>query len=222
MSRADAADFDVWSGDGWVDVSRPLMSETPVWPGDRAFEIDRVMNGDLLVSAVATTSHVGTHVDAPLHLDPYGIAAHEIPIGRLLGPVEVVRLPTGCGAALPDDLPLGWFPRYPKVLFRSDSHPLGAKIDDGFAAVSAELVDWLAEHGVATLGIDTPSVDVFSSTELEAHHALVRSGMTWIEGLHLAEVEAGRYLMVALPMPLRGTEAAPVRALLKRLPANAP
>ena len=29
-----------WSGDGWIDVSRPLSPETPVWPGDRAFELE--------------------------------------------------------------------------------------------------------------------------------------------------------------------------------------
>jgi arylformamidase len=91
-------------------------------------------------------------------------------------------------------------------------------IVDGFSAASAEMVDWLADHGVSTLGIDTPSVDAFASIELEAHNALVRRGMTWIEGLNLHEIEAGCYTLVALPMPLYGVEAAPVRALLKKIP----
>jgi arylformamidase len=205
-------------GDGWVDISRPLTVQTPVWPGDRGFELRQDEIGDLLVSAVATTCHVGTHVDAPLHLGPTGIAVHEIPLGRFLGPAEVVRLPTGCGAAGCRDLPLGWIPRHPRVLLRTDSHGVDSPIVDGFSATSAEMVNWLADHGVSTLGIDTPSVDVFSSTELEAHHALVRRGMTWIEGLNLEGVEAGCYTLVALPMPLRGIEAAPVRALLKKIP----
>jgi arylformamidase len=38
--------------------------------------------------------------------------------------------------------------------------------------------------------------------------------MTWIEGITLAGVEPGSYTLVALPMPLVGVEAAPVRALL--------
>ena len=37
----------------------------------------------------------------PLHLGPAGIAVHEIPLGRLIGPAEVVRLPVGCAAAGP-------------------------------------------------------------------------------------------------------------------------
>jgi arylformamidase len=204
-------------GDGWIDISRPLGPRTPVWPGDRAFELEQSTTGGLLVSSIATTCHVGTHVDAPLHLGPSGISVHEIPLGRLLGPAEVVRLPDGCGAAGCRDLPLGWVPRHPRVLFRTDSHPVDSPIVDGFSATSAELVNWLADHGVATLGIDTPSVDVFSSIELEAHHALNRRGMTWIEGLNLTGVEAGCYTLVALPLPLRGIDAAPVRALLKRI-----
>jgi arylformamidase len=204
-------------GDGWIDISRPLSTTTPVWPGDRVFELRQEAMGDLLVSAVATTCHVGTHVDAPLHLGPTGIAVHEIPMGRLLGPAEVVRLPAGCGAAVCRDLPLGWVPRHPRVLLRTDSHDVDSPIVDGFSATSAELVNWLADHGVFTLGIDTPSVDVFSSTELEAHHALAQRGMTWIEGLNLEGVVAGCYTLMALPMPLRGIDAAPVRALLKKL-----
>ena len=211
--RPEGASF----GDGWIDISRPLTVNTPVWPGDRGFELRQDMIGGLLVSAVATTCHVGTHVDAPLHLDPSGIAVHEIPLGRLLGPAEVVRLPTGCGAAGCRDLPPGWIPRHPRVLLRTDSHGVDSPIVDGFSATSAEMVDWLADHDVSPLGIDTPSVDVFSSTELEAHRALVRRGMTWIEGLNLEGVEAGCYMLMALPMPLRGIDAAPVRALLKKI-----
>lgn len=204
-------------GDGWIDISRPLSPRTPVWPGDRVFELNQAKIGDLLVTAVATTCHVGTHVDAPLHLAPTGTAVHEIPLGRLLGPAEVVRLPAGCGAARCRDLPPGWVPRYPKILFRTDSQLVDSPIVEGFSATSAELVNWLAEHEVSTMGIDTPSVDVFSSTELEAHHALAQRGMTWIEGLNLEGIEAGCYMLVALPMPLHGTEAAPVRALLKKI-----
>jgi arylformamidase len=208
---------EAWSGDGWLDISRPLSRETPVWPDDRIFELGQRSDGDIMVSAFSTTCHVGTHVDAPLHLGPSGIAVHEIPMGRLIGPAEVVRLPASCSVAVPGDLPLGWSPRYPKVLLRTDSHPVNAPIRDGFTGLAAELIGWLADRGVLTIGIDTPSLDRFSSVDLEAHHAAADRGLTWIEGLRLDGVEAGRYLFIGLPMPLYGTEAAPVRALVKRL-----
>jgi len=217
VSKLDGVVSDVWNGDGWIDVSRPLSPRTPVWPGDRALELNQVNLNDLLVTALSTTCHVGTHIDAPLHLNSGGIAVHEIPLGRLIGPAEVVRLPDGCAAAVPEDMPSGWVPRHSKILLRSDSQAVDSPIVDGFTGLTARLINWLADHGVSTLGIDTPSVDEFSSTDLEAHHALVERGMTWIEGLDLGGVEAGCYMLVALPLPLRMTEAAPVRAILRKL-----
>ena len=100
---------------------------------------------------------------------------------------------------------------------RSDSYPIDAAIEEGFSGLSAELVHWLADLGVELVGIDTPSVDVFSSEKLPAHHALLERGMTWIEGLWLGDAKPGRYFMVAVPILLEGAEAAPVRAILKPL-----
>ncbi len=216
-SKPDDGRIDGPKGDGWIDISRPLSSSTPVWPGDRALQLDQVKIADLLVTAISTTCHVGTHIDAPLHLHPGGSAVDQIPLERLIGPAEVVCLPVRCAAARPEDLPPGWTPSHPRVLLRSDSQRVESPIVDGFSGTSAELVHWLADRGVSTLGIDTPSVDVFSSTDLEAHRALTERGMTWIEGLTLVGVEPGSYTLVALPMPLVGVEAAPVRALLQPL-----
>ena len=78
-------------------------------------------------------------------------------------------------------------------------------------------MDWLADRGVELIGVDTPSVDPFVSTGLEAHRTLMRRGISWIEGLWLGGVGCGLYLLVALPLPLEGTEAAPIRALLRPL-----
>jgi arylformamidase len=206
-----------FSGGAWIDVSRPLSPETPVWPGDRPVDLDQRREGELMVSAFSSTCHAGTHIDAPLHMSRSGAAVHDIPLDRLIGPAEVIRLPEGCRAASSADLPPGWVPRFSRVLLRTDSHPVNAAIDGGFTGLSAELVEWLGERGVLTVGIDTPSVDEFDSVDLEAHHALTRRGMTWIEGLDLKHVEAGNYLMVVLPLPLRDAEAAPVRAIVRRI-----
>ena len=202
--------------DGWIDASRPLGSGTPVWPGDRPFELHQNREGSFVLSSFSTTCHVGTHVDAPLHLDETGHGVEDVPLERCVGAAEVVRIPAA-GAANPEDLPAKWLPSTSKVLFKSDSFPIDATIEGGFAGLSGELVRWLADRGVEMVGVDTPSVDVFSSKELPAHYALLALGMTWIEGLWLGDAEPGHYLLVALPMPLEGAEAAPVRAILKPL-----
>ena len=70
------------------------------------------------------------------------------------------------------------------------------------------------------VGIDTPSVDAYSDTAMVSHRRLVERGLTWIEGLDLSAVRPGLYRLVALPLPLVGAEAAPLRAVLEPLPPN--
>jgi arylformamidase len=201
----------------WIDISRPVRRTTPVWPGDRPFVLSQRREPGFVLSSFETTCHIGTHVDAPLHLDTAAAAIETIPIGRCVGPADLVRI-AGVGRALtPADLPGGWVPRSPRVLLRTDSSPLDQAIGPGFAGLSGELVHWLADRGVELGGIDTPSVDVFESQDLPAHHALLERGLTWIEGLWLAEAEPGRYFLAALPMLLEGAEAAPARAVITPL-----
>jgi arylformamidase len=200
----------------WVDISRPLTSATPVWPGDQPFRLDRHEHGGTVVSSLTTTCHVGTHVDAPMHLDSLAGGVESIELDRLIGPAEVVSVSDSI--VTPESLPSGWSPAVPRLLLRTGSHPVGAPIGPGFAAVAARLVHWLADRGVVLLAIDTPSVDPFDSVDLAAHRALVDRGMTWIEGVRLEHVAPGRYQLVALPLALVGADAAPVRAALRPEP----
>lgn len=49
VSKLDGAGPDLCSGDGWIDVSRPLSPQIPVWPGDRPLDLrQRKINGLLV------------------------------------------------------------------------------------------------------------------------------------------------------------------------------
>ncbi len=201
--------------EGWIDVSRPLRPGTPVWPGDRPFEIEQRREDGLVMGSFCTTCHIGTHLDAPLHLDPTASAVDGVPLERCVGPAEVVRVAPSAGVVTLRDLPNAYRPSVPRVLVRTDSYPVDAAIDQGWAGLSPDLVHWLADRGVELVGVDTPSVDVLSSHDLPSHYALLERGMTWIEGLWLSEVEPGPCLLFAPPILLEGADAAPVRAIVK-------
>lgn len=199
----------------WRDISRPLSAATPVWPGDKGFSLELRRDGQWTNSAITTTCHVGTHLDTPRHVEPAATGLDEVSIDRLIGPAEVVRAAPGAATIGRADLPDGWVPFAARVLFRTDSYPLDAPLDSGFAALDSELVEWLAGRGVEMVGIDTPSVDPFDSTAHPAHRALARHGLVWLENLLLDDVEPGLYVLAALPLALVGAEAAPVRAALR-------
>jgi arylformamidase len=202
------------AGRGFLDVTRPLSSATPVWPGDVALALRTATAGGVLVSSFTATCHLGTHLDTPRHLDPAGVGVDGVPLTRLVGPAEVVTVPGRPRLVALGDLPYRFAPRHPRLLLRTDSHPVGTPIGADFAALDPALVPWLVERGVELVGIDSPSVDPFDSPDLPAHRALAGHGLVWIEGLDLAAVDPGDYLLVALPLPLVGAEAAPLRALL--------
>lgn len=218
MGRTDEIVAAQRFGDSWIDITRPLSRSTPVWPGDVPFTLDQSVDEGMILSSFQTTCHVGTHVDAPRHLDAAASGVDSIPLSRLVGVADVVAA-TGTGPIVSiDDLPHGWVPAAKRVLIRTDSQPLGAAIEGGFRALGTEAVYWLADRGVELVGVDVPSVDSFDADELTSHRALMQCGMTWIEGLWLGTVEPARYFLVALPMLLVGAEAAPVRALLHPIP----
>ena len=79
------------------------------------------------------------------------------------------------------------------------------------------LVDLLADRGVTLVGVDTPSVDVQESKDLTAHKRFLARGVSILEGLRLAHVARGEYELIALPLPLVGFDASPVRAVLRSL-----
>jgi arylformamidase len=169
--------------------------------------------GETTVSSFAASCHVGTHVDAPCHLDAGAGGVESIPLERLIGPAEVIAV--AAPVVAPEHLPSGWNPATPRLLLRTDSHRLDAPIGPGFAALDARLVHWLADRGVLLVGIDTPSVDPFDSDELPAHRALAARGMTWIEGLWLGGVTPGRCHLAALPMAVLGADGAPARVVVR-------
>jgi len=100
-----------------------------------------------------------------------------------------------------------------RVLFATGTYPDPQNWNTDFAALSIELVDFLHERGVITVGIDTPSVDLFESKDLPAHKAILRCNMSILEGLVLKNVPEGTYELIALPLLLVGFDASPVRAI---------
>jgi arylformamidase len=211
-----------------LDIS-PLLSERiAVWPGDTAFRRRAIAepggdsSGDggsspgweLLVSTIETTLHVGAHADAPNHFMLGGVGIDRVPLAPYRGPCEVVAVHVARGGTI-EPSHLGRAPAAPRVLFKTGSFPDPERFDPDFVAFSPALIAWLIELGAVLVGIDTPSVDPFSSKDLPSHH-MTRSGrgLAILEGLELGDVTPGCYELIALPLRLEGADASPVRASL--------
>lgn len=105
----------------------------------------------------------------------------------------------------------------PRILLRTYAFPVRAW-GSAFAAVDNRAIALLAERGVRLIGVDAPSLDPEKSKSIDAHLAVKQADMRILEGLVLDEVPASDYELIALPLPLRGLDAPPVRAILRDLP----
>lgn len=199
-----------------IDISPRIHPGIAVWPGDVAYSADkslRISDGaNIDLGAMHTTYHVGAHADAPNHYHADGCDAADMDLTPFLGPCQVMEVEVGRGARItPDHLDAI---RAPRVLLRTNTFPDPENWNEDFAALSPELVEHLHAQGVVLVGIDTPSVDLMHDKELLSHQALARCNMRNLEGLVLANAPPGLYHLSALPLPLVGADASPVRAVL--------
>lgn len=204
-----------------IDISPVIDPTIAVWPGDtpyvRTINVDMEKGGNLTLSDIRTTVHVGAHTDAPSHYLPDGQDIASRSLHYYIGPCSVIHVEGARGRRImPNDLE-GKRIMATRVLLRTGTFPDPRNWNDDFASLSPELVDWLHSLGVILIGIDTPSVDPFESKALEAHQALARHDMANLEGLVLDRVAEGRYELVALPLALAGADGSPVRAILRSI-----
>jgi arylformamidase len=203
------------------DISQPLRAALPVWPGDTAFEARRLWSygpgSPVNVSLFTASTHSGAHADAPLHYDPDGAAIEAVPLEPYLGRCQLIDA-RGCGPLIePGLVETRLSAGIERVLFRTyDAFPHDQWASD-FTAVHPQTIAVLASRGVRLIGLDSPSLDPQESKTMSAHLAVKQADMRVLEGLVLDAVAPGEYELIALPLPLQGLDAAPVRAVLREL-----
>ena len=202
------------------DISIAMGPRTAEWPGDQPFSCGWTMTiaggASVNLSAITTSPHVGTHADAPLHVQDGWAASHELPLSPFAGRAVVCSVDPSIDtieirnlASLP---PVG---RVERLLVRTQCSIATGTFPDRWPVLSLEAVRTLLDRGLRLLGVDTPSVDARHNKTLEVHKTLFSGGAFNLENLDLRSVEDGEYELVAYPLLLDDLDAAPVRAVLR-------
>jgi len=210
---ADSSARKIW------DISQALGPELPVWPGDTAFQQKRTWQMEegspVNVSAVTMSTHTGAHADAPLHYSQTAPDIATVELDPYLGECLVIDA-RGVGPLIEvGDLP--HLHSADRVLFRTFEQFPHGEWDGDTTAIAAETIEWLGVQGVRLVGIDGPSIDPQDSKTMDAHKAVLKHDIRVLEGLVLDDVPEGRYELIALPLPILGGDASPVRAILRDL-----
>ena len=205
----------------WLDVSVPLATGIPSFPGNPEFELQpvtRIADGaSSNVSRLVMGTHTGTHIDAPRHFFDDGAGVDAVAIELLFGRARVVEIGRrgGIGAA---DLEAAGLREDLRVLLKTSNSALwnGTAFRDNYTHLTDGGARYLVEQGVKVIGIDYLSIEQFKKPGGPAHRVLLSQGVVIIEGLNLADVEPGMYELYCLPLRIAGADGAPARVVLKR------
>lgn len=208
------------------DISQTLRSELPVWPGDHRFEcaVTAAVSAGATVNLhqLKMSTQSGTHAECSRHVrDDAGDLA-SLQLTAFLGECELRDVSAADAVdiegVIAADAVLARLPeRVERVLLRTMARPNWQQWPAGFRALQPALIEALAERGCRLIATDAPSIDPEHCKLLRSHHACHRAGMAIMEGVVLDGIAEGRYELIALPLPIVGVEATPVRAILREL-----
>ncbi len=191
-----------------------------VWLGDPKVSIQKtatIARDGVALSHFSFGSHTGTHVDAPSHFLAKGKSLDLIPLEKMIGECEVLDL-TGIKhqEIQVSDLSSVGIKKGSRILFKTGNYILLTKknFPKTYISLSLAAAEYLAKKEIALVGIDFLGIEKKSSPGHPVHKTLLSYGIVNVEGLNLADVPAGVYHMICLPMHVIGVDGAPARVVL--------
>jgi len=208
--------------DDIIDISVAIIPDLVKWPGSFGFATESMIeigvDTDANVTKIEMDVHLGTHVDAPLHFLSDGEDMSTMPLDKLMGRCYVLD----CGSAkvISEDIARTVPSSATKVLFKTTNSDLWADLrhlfKKDFVGLDATASAQLAKMNLDLVGVDYLSIQGFSEHN-DTHRNLLKNRTVLLEGIDLREAEQGWYDICCLPIKLQKIEAAPCRAILRKI-----
>ncbi|HVT01491.1 MAG TPA: cyclase family protein [Patescibacteria group bacterium] len=202
-----------------IDLTHTFTSDMPVYPGDPKATLEQVAfiekdtYNDHRLTAVM---HVGTHMDAPLHMIEDGKKMDEINPEKFFGNGVLidVRGKMSIDATVLEGIEI----EQGSVVLLYTGFGDKYRTDDYFKdypELKEDFANKMVELGVKMVGMDMLGPDY--DKPWTTHKILLGSDVTILENLtNLDQLEGKDFEVVALPMKLQA-DAAPVRVVAKIL-----
>jgi arylformamidase len=190
------------------DISQEVFGCT-VFPGDPSPQKETMTSMDdgalYNLTALHMCAHNGTHVDAPYHFINDGKTIEQVSLEKFVGLCYV----TEHGGVVTEE-------NAKEILQKASGVNTDAAkriLIKGKAEVSAEASRVFAKAGILLIGNESQTVGP-ENAPMEVHLILLGAEVVLLEGIRLAKVPEGVYLLNAAPLNLGGADGAPCRAVL--------
>ncbi|MBC7959806.1 MAG: cyclase family protein [Vallitaleaceae bacterium] len=184
-----------------LDKKKPRLVQSANFAQNRHYETDITMN-----------LHTGTHIDAPLHMIEGGATMSVYAIEQYMTSAKVLDLTQISDCITEKDLIERDIQEGDFVLFKT-KNSYEEVFNKSFVFLEKSGANYLARIGIKGVGTDALGIER-SQPDHETHKVLFEKGIIILEGLRLKEIQEGTYQLIALPIKILSTEAAPVRAIL--------
>ena len=212
----------------WIDLSHPLSTDTPSFPGDPPIDIEVVDSRDapstegemhLNCSRLGISTHCGTHIDAPYHFYSDGKTIDSVPLDQCNGQACAADLGTlAPNTSITPQMLAPWetdIRRTRRLLLNSGWYRHWNQEDyfDRHPVLTGETARWLVQCGLQLIGVDFPSLD---HPPCPAHVEILGAGVLIVENLtNLDVLPGGDVEFLCLPLALVGRDGSPVRAVAR-------
>lgn len=193
------------------DISQEVFS-CKVFPGDPSpvkEVLMRTSDGDVCnLSKFEMCAHNGTHVDAPFHFIGNGKTIDQVSLDRYVGYAYVTHHDGVINADVASSILKAARELSPEASLRI--------LVGGNAVLSAEGARVFAAEGIKLYGNESQTVGPEDAPQ-EVHLIMLGAEVVLLEGIRLADVPDGVYILDAAPINLGGADGAPCRAVLIEL-----
>lgn len=199
------------------DISMQLHEDIPVYGNNPIKKVH--ITKDFLVSThgyeeshLNMNLHNGTHIDAPRHMIDRGETTEIYPLEVFFGSATLVDMMHVKDRITAEDLRGLSFKANDFVLFKT-TNSLEDFFNPSFVFLAEDAAKLLANAGVRGVGVDGLGVERGQAGH-PTHLTLMEKRIVILEGLRLAHVPAGEYVISAFPIAIKEVDASPVRAVL--------
>ena len=189
---------------------------------------------------IATAEHGGTHIDAPIHFAEGRQTVDQIPLYRLIAPAVVIDVSDSAvknpdylisesditaWEGVNDRIPPGTIVLFntgfaerwpdPQAYMGTDARGPEAVSQLHFPGIDPAAASFLVrQRSIASVGLDTPSIDYGQSQDFMTHRILFEHDIPGFENLtNLDQLPATGAILFALPMKIKGGSGGPLRAV---------
>lgn len=209
-----------------IDLTQEIEEEIQVFPDSPRVKIITWSKHEIqkyLSEAIFTSTHIGTHIDAPMHFNSSGDTVEKIPLERLVIEKNAKILPikkNGDEKIEVDDLKIFEIRNGDSILINTgwSSNRFDKKYYKSNPGLSKDAADYLSNIPINLVGIDGPSIDPANNLEFDSHTILSSKNILIVENLiNLEKIDINNnnsnFTFIALPLRLKNCSGSPVRAI---------